>query len=94
MKKKIYIIIVFILLLISVSLYYTYAIDITIDKLESTSTADLTFNINIEENSSRTISVKAGETKYFDVFITNNNDATINFSLVYDSIETLKIALS
>ena len=49
MKKKLIIIIVFILLLISLSLYYTYAIDVTIEEVENSSNADLTFNINIED---------------------------------------------
>lgn len=87
MKKKLIIITVFILLLISLSLYYTYAIDVTIDEVESSSNADLTFNIKIEENSSRTISVKAGQTKYFDVFVTNPNDSTINYGLAYNGNE-------
>ena len=93
MKKKLIIITIFILLLISISLYYTYAIDITIEEVSS-SNADLTFNINIEDISSRTISVKAGETKYFDVFITNPSDSTINYGLVYDNVEVDGITIA
>ena len=75
MKKHIYIITSIILLLITMSLYYTYAIDVTVDKIEnsSNSNADLTFNINLKENNGRSITVKAGETKYFDIFVTKRN---------------------
>ena len=81
MKKKIVIITIFILILITLSLYYTYATDVSMDN--TTGEVDLTYNIDIKDTSGRSITVKAGSTKTFDIFITNNNGGTINYGLAY-----------
>ena len=81
MKKKIVIITIFILILITLSLYYTYATDVSMES--STGEVDLTYNIDIKDTSGRSITVKAGSTKTFDIFITNNNGGTINYGLAY-----------
>ena len=81
MKKKMIIITVFILISITLSLYYTYATDVSMDN--TTGEVDLTYNIDIKDISGRSITVKAGSTKTFDIFITNNNGGTINYGLAY-----------
>ena len=80
-EKKLIIITIFILILITLSLYYTYATDVSMDS--TTGDADLTYNIDIKDTSGRSITVKAGSTKTFDIFITNNNGGTINYGLAY-----------
>ena len=81
MKRKIVIIVSVILVLVMVSLYYTYATDVSMDN--TTGEVDLTYNIDIKDTSGRSITVKAGSTKTFDIFITNNNGGTINYGLAY-----------
>ena len=91
MRKKI-IIIIFILLLISVSLYYTYAVDVSME--DTKGSADLTYNIDIKDSTGRSITVKAGQTKLFDVFITNKNGVIINYGLAYNGTKTEGITIA
>lgn len=84
MKVKI-IIIITILMLITISLYYTYATNVTMD--ETNGNVDLTYNINLTNPESTIVTVKAGKTKCFDLFLINTNEDTINYGLAYNNIE-------
>ena len=85
MKKNIIIVISGILLLIMLSLFYTYAINVSMEQVDGN--ADLTYNINLSNPTSTIITVEPGETKYFDIVVTNTNDGAINYGLVYNQVE-------
>ena len=91
-KKTILILIIFIVILIAFTLFYTYAIDIKMDR--TVGDADLTFNINITDTNGRIVTVPKGESKVFDVFLTNNNGGTIRYGLAYSGTkpDTVTIA--
>lgn len=85
MKKR-YIVMVAILLLsvIIVTLYQTLAIDIN----SNNSTSDITdtgYTFDINSNGTKSVTVKNGATKYFDLKIVNTNSGTIKYGIAYSN---------
>lgn len=75
-----------------VSLYYTYAIDVSI---EATNESDnLTYNFNLSNTNGRSITIKAGESKTFDIFVKNTNEATVIYGLAYDRTNNQGVSIS
>ena len=81
-KRQIIIITLLIISLLVVSLYQTLATDILMNKEES-QTADLSYTFDITDTMGRIVNIKAGATKILDIFITNNNNGTINYGVSY-----------
>ena len=92
MKRNIVIVVAGILLLIMLSLFYTYATSVTMD--ETSGSADLTYNVNLSDPETTTITVEAGKTKYFDLFITNNNGGTIKYGLAYSGTKPSGVTIA
>lgn len=85
MKKR-YIVMVVILFvsIIVVTLYQTLAIDVN----SNNSTSDITdigYDFDINVNGTKSVTVKNGTTKYFDLRIVNTNDGTIKYGIAYNN---------
>ena len=85
MKKR-YIVVVVILFvsIIVVTLYQTLAIDVN----SNNSTSDITdigYDFDINVNGTKSVTVKNGTTKYFDLRIVNTNDGTIKYGIAYNN---------
>lgn len=85
MKKR-YIVMIVILFvsIIVVTLYQTFAIDVN----SNNSTSDITdigYDFDINGNGTKSVTVKNGTTKYFDLRIVNTNDGTIKYGIAYNN---------
>lgn len=87
-KRDIIIIAALAVVLVATVLFQTFAIDITASNGTSNE-ADLAFTFTIAGTDGRSITVPAGETKIFDLFLTNNNNGTIKYLLTYTSTNSL-----
>ena len=85
MKKR-YIVMVVILFvsIIVVTLYRTLAIDINSNNSTSNIT-DMGYDFDINGDGTKSVTVKNGTTKYFDLRIVNTNDGTIKYGIAYSN---------
>ena len=66
-------------------LYRTYAYDTSVVEDTPTST-DKAYTFKIGNSSIKQIQVDAGETKYFDIVLSNPNNAKISYSIYYEMV--------
>ena len=66
-------------------LYRTYAYDTSVVEDTPTST-DKSYTFKIGNSSIKQIQVDAGETKYFDIVLSNPNNAKISYSIYYEMV--------
>lgn len=85
MKKR-YIVVVVILFvsIIVVTLYRTLAIDINSNNSTSNIT-DMGYDFDINGDGTKSVTIKNGATKYFDLKIVNTNDGTIRYGIAYSN---------
>ena len=85
MKKR-YIVMIVILFvsIIVVTLYRTLAIDINSNNSTSNIT-DMGYDFDINGDGTKSVTIKNGATKYFDLKIVNTNDGTIRYGIAYSN---------
>ena len=66
-------------------LYRTYAYDTSVVE-ETPTTTDKAYTFKIGNSSIKQIQVDAGETKYFDIVLSNPNNAKISYSIYYEMV--------
>ena len=81
-RKEIVMLSLIIISLITVSLYQTLATDITMNKT-NVADVDLSYTFDITDQTGRVVNVSSGATKILDIFVTNNNNGTINYGMAY-----------
>ena len=85
MKKLIVILFIIFGAFLTFSLYRTFAYDTSVVE-ETPSTTDLEYTFKIGNSSIKQIQVDAGETKYFDIVLSNPNNAKISYSIYYEMV--------
>ena len=85
MKKR-YIVMIVILFvsIIVVTLYRTLAIDVNSNNSTSNIT-DMGYDFDINGDGTKSVTIKNGATKYFDLKIVNTNDGTIRYGIAYSN---------
>ena len=66
-------------------LYRTYAYDTSVVE-DTPTTTDKAYTFKIGNSSIKQIQVDAGETKYFDIVLSNPNNAKISYSIYYEMV--------
>ena len=66
-------------------LYRTYAYDTSVVE-ETPTTTDKAYTFKIGNSSIKQIQVDSGETKYFDIVLSNPNNAKISYSIYYEMV--------
>ena len=85
MKKLIVIIFIVFGAFLTFSLYRTYAYDTSVVE-ETPSTTDLECTFKIGNSSIKQITAGSGETKYYDVVLSNPNPAKISYGVYYEMV--------
>ena len=94
-KNRVIIVLLLVISLITVVLYQTLATDITMNKT-NVAGVDLSYTFDITDTTGRVVNVKGGATKILDLFLTNNNNGTINYGIAYtpSSVKTDDITIA
>ena len=94
-KSRVIIVLLLVISLITVVLYQTLATDITMNKT-NVAGVDLSYTFDITDTTGRVVNVNAGATKILDLFLTNNNNGTINYGIAYtpSSVKTDDITIA
>ena len=92
MSKKSILIILFIMLasVVIISLYSTFAYDEEAAKLDK-STANYNLIYSMKEASENEITISSNETKYIDITLKNNYEATTRYGMYYHLVSPRKI---
>ena len=85
MKKLIVILFIIFGSFLTFSLYRTFAYDTSVVE-EVPSTTDLEYTFKIGNSSIKQITVDSGETKYYDIVLSNPNNAKISYSVYYEMV--------
>ena len=85
MKKLIVIVFIIFGAFLTFSLYRTFAYDTSVVE-ETPSTTDLEYTFKIGNSSIKQITVDSGETKYYDIVLSNPNNAKISYSIYYEMV--------
>ena len=85
MKKLIVILFIIFGSFLTFSLYRTFAYDTSVVE-EVPSTTDLEYTFKIGTSSIKQITVDSGETKYYDIVLSNPNNAKISYSVYYEMV--------
>ena len=85
MKRLIVIIFIIFGAFLTFSLYRTFAYDTSVVE-EVPSTTDLEYTFKIGNSSIKQITVDSGETRYFDIVLSNPNNAKISYSIYYEMV--------
>ena len=85
MKKLIVIVFIIFGAFLTFSLYRTFAYDTSVVE-ETPSTTDLEYTFKIGNSSIKQIKLETGETKYFDIVLSNPNNAKISYSIYYEMV--------
>ncbi len=85
MKRLIVIIFIIFGAFLTLCLYRTYAYDTSVVE-EVPSTTDLEYTFKIGNSSIKQITVDSGETRYFDIVLSNPNNAKISYSIYYEMV--------
>jgi len=81
-RREMLIIMLLVISLVTVSLYQTYATDVIMNPEIPTDT-DLSYTVDITDQTERQVTVSAGATKIIDIFLTNKNNGTIKYGVGY-----------
>ena len=85
MKRLIVIVFIIFGAFLTFSLYRTFAYDTSVVE-EVPSTTDLEYTFKIGNSSIKQIKLETGETKYFDIVLSNPNNAKISYSVYYEMV--------
>ena len=85
MKKLIVILFIIFGAFLTFSLYRTFAYDTSVVE-EVPSTTDLEYTFKIGNSSIKQITVDSGETRYYDIVLSNPNNAKISYSIYYEMV--------
>ena len=85
MKRLIVIVFIIFGAFLTFSLYRTFAYDTSVVE-EVPSTTDLEYTFKIGNSSIKQIKLETGETKYFDIVLSNPNNAKISYSIYYEMV--------
>lgn len=83
-KRYIIIVVILLILVVIVTLYQTFAIDINSNNNVG-SVTDIDYDFNINGTDTKSVVVKNGTTKYFDMKISNTNEGTVRYGIAYNS---------